>query len=94
MTDIDDTSTVASSPEQTAPRQRRDPAAKATEALRIAENRLERLTATRENLHDRIDAVSYQIDAARQHTNYLASHPLLQVEALQANLGTNSSEQG
>ena len=77
-----------------APKQRRDPAVKAADALRVAENRLEKLATARLGLQNQIDEVDYRMAATRQHVNYLASHPLLQVEVLQANLGTNSSEQG
>ena len=61
------------------PRKRLDPAAKATEALRVAENRLERLKTAHARLLSQCEAAEYRMDATRQHVNYLASNPLLGV---------------
>ena len=67
------------------PRKRLDPAAKATEALRVAENRLERLKTAHARLLHQCEAAEYQMDATRQHVNYLASNPLLTVDLADVN---------
>lgn len=67
------------------PRKRLDPAAKATEALRVAKNRLARLQTAHARLLHQCEAAEYRMAATRQHVNYLASNPLLTVDLAAVN---------